>query len=227
MFEAVIKEKIPSGKIEGLDIIKPFFEICKFLEANPYSLSWRGNNKPQPSDKEGLLRLADKFINGFQKSDFPAEPGTVPDEMVSIVMESAYGYSSTDTERIKEEHQHSMCAENCVGALLERYLDSVLRSHGWVWCCGDFIRAVDFIYPKRNGWDALQIKNRDNSENSSSSAIRNNTKIQKWFRTFSRTGETNWGNLPAVMRGKGLSEDGFISFVRNYLESEKRKLAQG
>jgi hypothetical protein len=146
--------------------------------------------------------------------------------MVSIVMQAAYGYSESETEKIKIEHQHSMCAENCVGALLERYIDSILRFHGWVWCCGDFIKAVDFIYPTSKGWNALQIKNRDNSENSSSSAIRNNTKIQKWFRTYSKTGETNWNNLPSLMVNKGLSEEGFISYVHNYIEVEKIKLTQ-
>jgi SinI restriction endonuclease len=54
-------------------------------------------------------------------------------------------------EKIKIEHQYSMCAENCVGALLERYLDSVLRKQGWHWCCGDFIKAIDFINKDQNG----------------------------------------------------------------------------
>lgn len=118
-----------------------------------------------------------------------------------------------------------MCAENCVGSLLERYLDSVLRPQGWYWCCGDFVKAVDFISRDENGqWLALQIKNRDNSENSSSSAIRNGTKIQKWFRSFSKKGGTNWDNLPQMMRGYNLSESDFIAFTKKYLEQEKAKL---
>jgi len=205
-------------------MVLPFIEICKFLAKNPDSLSWRGADKPSVYEEEGLQRLAQKYVAGYFRSDFPATPGTVPDHMVSIVMQAAYGYAESDSERTKVEHQHSMCAENCVGALLERYIDSVLRNEGWVWCCGEFIRAVDFIYPKRSKWDALQIKNRDNSENSSSSAIRENTKIQKWFRTFSRTGNTNWGALPSAMQGHGLSEEGFISFVKCYLTQEKEKI---
>lgn len=226
MYELVIRKILPSGEIEGVDLVDPFVKICNFLKAHPESLSWRGKATPNLSDCEDVLKIAHKFVNGYQKSDLPARPGTVPDEMVSIVMQSAYGYSELDTKRIKKEHQHSMCAENCVGALLERYLDSVLRYHGWVWCCGDFVKAVDFIYPRIRGWDALQIKNRDNSENSSSSAIRYNTTIRKWFRTFSRNGATNWDNLPQQMRGKGLSEEGFIKFVRAYLAKEKRKLTE-
>ena len=117
-----------------------------------------------------------------------------------------------------------MVAENCVGTLLERYLDSVLRPHGWHWCCGNFVKAIDFVRQDHDGqWLALQIKNRDNSENSSSSAIRSGTNIQKWFRSYSRTGNTNWHNLPPLMQGFQVSEQGFISFVRSYLHVEKMK----
>lgn len=130
-----------------------------------------------------------------------------------------------ESARIKQEHQQAMGAENCVGALLERYLDSVLRNHGWYWCCGDFVKAIDFISVDENrNWLAVQVKNRDNTENSSSSAIRHGTPILKWFRSFSRTGSTNWQNLPLAMQGYGLTEAGFVAFVRAYIESEKTRL---
>ncbi|AFZ34432.1 Type II site-specific deoxyribonuclease [Stanieria cyanosphaera PCC 7437] len=210
-------------KEQGLDVA--FIEICRFLYDNPDRLSWRSRNKPSVTDQNDLKVLAEKFLNGFRKSDFPAEPGTIPDEMISIVMQQAYGYSAEQCEKIKVEHQHSMCAENCVGALLERYLDSVLRKQGWHWCCGDFIKAIDFISKDKNGkWLVLQIKNRDNTENSSSSAIRNGTEIQKWFRSFSKKGGTNWDNLPELMQGYNLSESGFVAFVEKYLKEEKARL---
>lgn len=145
--------------------------------------------------------------------------------MVSVVMSEAYGYTYQECEIIKKEHQYSMSAENCVGALLERYLDSVLRPQGWHWCCGSFVRAIDFIKKNADGtWVALQIKNRDNSENSSSNAIRNGTSIQKWFRSYSKSGKKNWENLPELMCGFNLSEDGFIDFVKKYLRKEKLKI---
>jgi SinI restriction endonuclease len=70
----------------------------------------------------------------------------------------------------------------------------------------------------------LQIKNRDNSENSSSSAIRNGTPIQKWFRSFSKKAKTNWNNLPPSMQPYKLTEDGFRNFVSEYLKKEKLRL---
>ena len=66
-------------------------------------------------------------------------------------------------------------------------------------------------------WRLLQIKNRDNSENSSSMAIRKGTSIEKWFRSFSKKTDTNWDQFPDE-NVKGLvSEEGFRAFVREYL----------
>jgi hypothetical protein len=205
------------------NLVESFSQVCNFLADNPNSISWRSKkNVPSVETQEGLEILAKRYFSAYNKSDFPAVPGTVPDEMVSVVMQEAYGYSIEQCEKIKIEHQHSMCAENCVGALLERYLDSVLRSHNWHWCCGDFVKAIDFVSKTDDGkWLALQIKNRDNSENSSSSAIRSGTEIEKWFRSFSKTGKTNWNSLPQLMQGYDLSEQGFITFVKSYLKAQK------
>lgn len=204
------------------EILQSSFKIIlRYLLENTDRLSWRGE-PPDLRTESGIVTLCTKYFNAYRKSDFPALPSTVPDQMVSIVMHAAYGYSLNDCENIKLTHQQSMCAENAVGALLERYIDSVLRDYGWHWCCGSFVKAIDFIKLSDNGeWYELQIKNRDNSENSSSSAIRNNTNIQKWFRTRSRTGETNWNNLPPLMQGHGLSEVGFKTFVEMYLRSNR------
>lgn len=206
-------------------LIESFAQICSFLSDHQDRISWRGKETPSVYEETGLTTLSNRYFSSYRKSDFPAVPGTVPDEMVSIVMQEAYGYTVEQSEQIKLEHQHSMCAENCVGSLLERYLDSILRPQGWHWCCGDFVKAIDFIRRNNDGtWLALQVKNRDNSENSSSSAIRNGTLIQKWFRSFSKTGATNWNNLPELMQGYDLSEAGFIAFVRTYLEEEKLRV---
>ncbi|MBD2188144.1 SinI family restriction endonuclease [Pseudanabaena mucicola] len=204
-------------------LIESFSQVCNFLADNPDRISWRSKkNIPSVETQAGLKILAERYFSAYNKSDFPAVPRTVPDEMVSIVMQEAYGYSVEQCEQTKIDHQHSMCAENCVGALLERYLDSVLRDHNWHWCCGDFVKAIDFVSKTDDcKWLALQIKNRDNSENSSSSAIRSGTEIEKWFRSFSKTGKTNWNNLPKLMQGYNLSEQGFVDFVKSYLREQK------
>jgi hypothetical protein len=209
-------------------LAEAFAEICYFLHSYPQLISSRSKKNPPDIyiySPIGLSKLANQYFISYRRSDIPKQPNTIPDEVVSIVMQAAYGYSSQECERIKQEHQHSMSAENCVGALLERYLDSVLRNQGWHWCRGDFVKAIDFVQMDSSGhWLALQIKNRDNSENSSSSAIREGTTIQKWFRTFSKKPETNWEKLPPLMQGYGLSEQNFITFVKKYLSEKKSEM---
>ena len=201
------------------------FQTCSFLHENKAYFSWRSKkDRPSLDNEQGLEALAEKYFTGYRKSDFPKMPETVPDDMVSIVMMAAFSTRKEDCEKLRKDHQKMMAAENCVGALLERYLDSVLRQNGWHWCCGSVVKAVDFLKRNKKGkWQILQIKNRDNSENSSSSAIRDGKPIEKWFRTFSRTGETNWDNLPPLMKGYNLNEDGFGNFVCTYLAKEKAK----
>ena len=130
----------------------------------------------------------------------------------------AHKNSKKETEEIKITHLESMASENAVGALLERYLDSVLREKGWAWCCGNFVKAIDFIKFDNGVWFELQIKNRSNTENSSSSKIREGTSIHKWYRTEAKTGETMWNNVPEPMKGINLSEEGFKKCVEQYLK---------
>lgn len=207
-------------KVTNEQEILRFQTVCAFLADNPALLSWRGNTKPDPTAQAGINQLAAKFFGSRSKQDWPGAPTTVPDEAVSIVMQAVYGYSEEQTQRIKTEHQHAMSAENIVGSLLERYIASVMEPHGWVWCAGDFVKAVDFIkyQAAEGGWQSVQVKNRDNTENSSSAAIRNGTEIDKWFRSFSKKDTTNWEKFPEPEFRDKLSEDGFRKFLRDYLK---------
>ncbi|MGB3767813.1 MAG: SinI family restriction endonuclease [Phormidesmis sp.] len=203
-------------------IAEGFVEICRFISENPKQLSWP--TKKKPADiyaSETLEALSKKHFKGYRKSDLPGQPGTIPDQMVSVVMNVAYDYSFEQCENIKKEHQYAMLAENCVGSLLERYIDSVARADGWYWCCGNFVSAIDFVKKDSDGnWIALQIKNRSNSENSSSKTVRDGTTIEIWYRSYSKKPKTNWDKLPLSMRGYGLSEESFISFTKDYLCSQ-------
>lgn len=155
--------------------------IC-FLTLNPDAASkLRGKNAPAFGTVEYIIAQARSFAES-RKMRAPQPPATVPDEMVSFILVSYFGINQTAVESIKTGHLYSMAAENLVGDLLERYLASVMEPQGWIWCSGAMVRAVDFIKPPAcsgGQWLLLQVKNRDNSENSSSSAIRIGTAIQK------------------------------------------------
>lgn len=166
-----------------------------------------------------LATLARRFQGG-RALRAPSPPTTIPDPMVSTILRDYFSLPARDLARAATEHLYSMAAENIVGDLLERYIYESLGPSGWVWCSGAVVKAVDFIRPSSvdGQWIALQVKNRDNSENSSSSAIRQGTEIKKWYRTKSRTGETMWHLFPDLDEAFPLSEEGFQEYVAEYSE---------
>jgi hypothetical protein len=92
--------------------------------------------------------------------------------------------TDVDEETLEEYitgHFLFMSVENRNGDILEEYLAHVLEPIGWIWCAGATYRAIDFCYLGEEPI-LLQIKNKYNTENSSSSHIRSGTNIQKWYR---------------------------------------------
>lgn len=130
-----------------------------------------------------------------------------------------------------------MSAENIQGNLLEQYIASKVRPYGFLWCEGNVLRAIDFC--NTDGSCLLQIKNKSNTENSSSSNIREGTTIEKWFRlgtstrngvkipvykwqtlnTLINTHKTQGHSLPAC----NMTEEDYQAFL-NRIASANRKL---
>ncbi|MDR3230037.1 MAG: SinI family restriction endonuclease [Synergistaceae bacterium] len=214
-------EQVARGAMREIspDLVDKFVSLIRFLSLHPDAASaLRGKFAPLIGTEEYVRRQARAFSQA-RNPRAPKPSATVPDEMVSVILVSYFGIESADVDRIKKEHLLSMNAENMVGDLLERYLASVLEPEGWIWCSGAVVKAVDFIKPPvstGSGWRLLQVKNRDNSENSSSSAIRTGTNIEKWFRSFSKTGSLNWDAFPDATLKTILSENEFRSFVRKH-----------
>ena len=200
---------------------KAFLLVMEFLGQHPERLSMKSKLIDQES-LEYYLKFSNRFFQTRYKVEGPKPPATIPDTMVSYILEVYFDYPGVDNPRISKEHQHSMAAENMVGSLLERYIGTILEDHGWAWCSGDFIKAVDMVKKNPDGtWLLLQVKNRDNTENSSSSAIRSGTIIKKWFRSYSKKSRTNWETFPDTETVHLLSEEGFKEFVKNYLLNAK------
>jgi hypothetical protein len=197
-----------------------FVTVVQFLAVEPdLRPTPRGSRSSTFGSAQYLNRLAEAFVAG-RSPRAPQPPSTVPDELVSVVLNSYFGVPKSDLKRAKEEHLLSMASENIVGNLLERYIANEIERHNWVWCSGEVVKSVDFVRAPTGGagkWVALQVKNRDNSENSSSSAIRRGTIVEKWYRTKSRTGETMWSVFPDGVAAKRLSESGLQKFASEYL----------
>jgi hypothetical protein len=195
--------------------------LIDFLKEMPEMFSSRKKIKPDPREEKGQAEILELVRLAKSKPIRPSTPTTVPDHAVSVILGACYDIDEQRWEQIKLEHQYSMVAENLVGELLERYIDHISKKHnlGWIRAWGDIVKHVDFIKKTDDGWMLLQIKNRDNSENSSSQSVRNGTNIIKWFRTFSRSGKTNWEKFPDPDFTNFASEHGFLKFIETILRN--------
>jgi SinI restriction endonuclease len=175
-----------------------------------------------------LLALAwlKKYRSGFehrisQRTSKP--PGTVADPIVDVIIGARLsGLSADQLSQIKFAHRLSMSAENILGLLLEEYLAEMLAEYGWHCCWGEVVRHVDFCH---NDGALLQIKNRSNSENSSSSRVRLNQPIEKWYRVDAKTGQSQWSEFNQRYDTDQFSETGFVNFVQRVLAENPETLA--
>ncbi|HBJ7380396.1 TPA: SinI family restriction endonuclease [Salmonella enterica subsp. enterica serovar Infantis] len=219
-------EELAKQKMDNInpELSEKFQLLIKFLSRFPESCS--NPRSKQVRKNFGKAEHIEYLAQNFNESRLPKKPTpptTIPDEVVSLVLNVSFDIPQENLNRIKEEHRLSMASENIVGDLLERYLAEKLEPCGWIWCSGTSVKAVDFIHydNEKDEWGLLQVKNRDNPENSSSSKIRDNTPIKKWFRTFSQRDATNWENFPDEVSSKDLNEDDFRAFVESYLRKIK------
>jgi hypothetical protein len=191
-----------------------FGVVFGFLEANPDAAQ---NGRSRAFGSEEYM---EHFGRGFAADRGlrpPVCPQTVPDPMVALVVEQFFNIDSAQISSASRHHNLAMGAENIIGYLLERYIAQVLEPLGWAWCSGSLVRDVDFVHKTPDGiWTALQVKNRDNTENNAGKRVREGTNILHWFRTFSRRPGDNWANFP-LGHSEQLSEAAFREFVISYL----------
>ena len=203
------------------EFVKPIVLIIEFLIDNP-ELAFASKAKKAPEFGSGAY--VDVQAEKFSKSrDLKkAEPmNTIPDEIVSLILNEYFNVPTDNLKDASHWHRLSMQAESIVGDVLERYIASVVEKENWAWCSGSLVKSIDFIHRNEElTWEPWQVKNRDNSENSSSSAIRKGTKIQKWHRSFSKKAGDNWSNFPIPDK---LSEKSFRAFVEQHIKKLKFK----
>ena len=150
-------------------------------------------------------------------------PGTVSDPIIDkIIGARLTKLTSTELNKIAYGHRLGMSAENILGLFLEEYLSINLKKSGWHCAWGETIKSVDFVHKDGR---LLQIKNRSNSENSSSSAVRKGTEIEKWYRIKADKVEYMWGDLNKLCNTKVLSEKSFVKFVQDCIKNNPECLA--
>jgi hypothetical protein len=165
-----------------------------------------------------------KFIkNHFDKRNLPfilKIPETSTDEALRQILIAAIDRPEKVDEYILA-HKMAMNAENLVGRLLETYIASAVEPQSNVaWCCANEVKATDFLIPNdgKHPYKLLQVKNRDNTENSSSNKIRDGLPIEciRWYRTNAKSSKTEWATLNQIFGFTNdlLTEKNFQKFVR-------------
>lgn len=144
------------------------------------------------SDTSTHMEYLEKWIKGYidATSNPPSQRKASPksscsDPAIQAIVQIAMGTDEDCATHMAAYHNLFMSAENIQGNLLEEYISISARPYGWIWCNGNVLRAIDFC--SSDGAALLQIKNKSNTENSSSSAIRTGTTIEKWYRLGTRT----------------------------------------
>jgi hypothetical protein len=193
-----------------------FLKILEFCFEYVEDAGGLHSSKPKLSQK-WIQAKAQQFVNDRYTTK-PSTTSNVPDPLIGIISEEYFGIDSVDISKLLEHHKIAMAAENVTGSLLEEYIASVMEPLGWIWCSGKMVKASDFIKFPQVPTDKphlLQIKNRSNSENSSSASIRNGTNIEPWYRLEAANGDTRWDTFPDPQGKRDLSEAKFQEFVKD------------
>lgn len=175
--------------------------------------------------RKEVEKVIKDYIKGYSNRPSVRESnpvGTIPDRVIDTLISGRLDWlPEKEVNKIKWGHRLSMSAENILGLILEEYLSDRLFDFGWYCCWGNAIRAVDFCTENLN---LLQVKNRSNTENSSSSAIRSGTDIKKWFRINAQNGKSNWEELNYLTGANGCSEGDFQKYAYELIKRNPKAL---
>lgn len=210
---------------EGIDwddgICYVFSAIASDIRRAPGNIG--GNKDDESSVIKKWVKKYQGGFNGRSSQRISNPPGTVADPIIEKIIGSRLNnLTQDDLEKITYAHRLGMSAENILGLILEEYLSDNLKEYGWHCAWGETVKSVDFV--NENG-ELLQIKNRSNSENSSSSSVRDGTEIEKWYRIKADRIEYMWSALNEICGTNHLSEEAFVKFVKQTLTSNPGCLA--
>ena len=212
---------------EELEIILEFAENKpnSLVRSNKTLLSYSDNEKKKYSyaSTEHETVLKKKLIKGRKK--IFKKPKTFPDLAVYEFLKENKDYSDEIIQNVIQYHYDAMGAENILGHFLEEFINENKEDDSWIWCSGSVVDKIDFIQKVENeneetSWRALQIKASSNTENSSSSEVRENTEILFWCRrNATKKNSQNWGKLQEFISNENLNEENFLEFLRGKAKS--------
>jgi len=197
--------------------------ILRSIYSNPELSPNRIKGK---SKEEYIRKWLEKYKHGYDtRSSIRVSnpPGTIPDPILDTIIRTRLPLlTEKNLNSVCFAHRLSMSAENILGLLLEEYIANGLKLFRWHCCWGETMRSVDFC--KEDG-ELLQIKNRSNSENSSSSKVRDGTSIKKWYRVNANNGSYQWHDLNEKIGSDIFSEKNFEEFIKSVIQQNPSALA--
>lgn len=198
-----------------------FSAIVNDLERVPGNIGGKNDD-----EVAAIRKWLIKYQRGYEgrASQRVSNPlGTVADPIVETIIGARLtDLLENELNSITYGHRLGMSAENILGLILEEYLFDNLKDYGWHCAWGETVKSVDFVHEDRR---LLQIKNRSNSENSSSNKVRDGTEINKWYRIKADRIEYMWGALNAICGTEHLSEESFVNFVEETIASNPNCIA--
>lgn len=207
---------------QGQQFLEAHRTILTACYKNPGLSPTLKGNTPEILAQVWLRHYSNSFENRISRR-ISQPPGTVADLMINTIISARLtGLTAEHLHQIKYAHRLAMSAENIQGLLLEEFLAEQLVEYGWSCCWGESVRHVDFCNVDGS---LLQVKNRSNSENSSSSRVRINQPIEKWYRVDARTGLYRWSYFNEKYDTDCFSEDNFVMFVQRVLTGNPDALA--
>jgi len=172
------------------------------------------------SIQEYINKFVSKYINSYNNRPSKRETGSsvniLPDPTpIKIFDFLTKDFIGDSVVKISSDiHQLYMNIENIVGEVLEEFIDTNTDSN-WVCCWGTTLTSIDFCTEKH----LLQVKNSFNSENSSSSRIREGTEIKKWYRRPANGNFDNqWDILQKITNSSKLTETNFLIYFEEILK---------
>lgn len=218
--ESIAKRIASQKNIDWNDGLKYIFDA---LINHPNLVNSQLGAKKDTVD-DVIEKWVQKYSDGYENRASQRNsnlPSTVPDPIIKKILETRFSFSEDQLQSIEDAHQLAMSVENIQGLILEEFLSINLKSSGWYCAWGETIQSVDFVH--KNG-DLLQVKNRSNSENSSSSRVRKDTEIKKWYRIEATKVEYRWDDLNEIC-GTSLSESDFVSYAHSVIQNNPNLLA--
>lgn len=137
--------------------------------------------------------------------------GSCSDPAIQTIIQTVLGVDRSFARQMNAYHNLFISAKIIQGKLLKEYISNSIVYYGWIWCNGNVLRSVDFC--SGDGSVLLQVKNKSNTENSSSSAIRTGTTIKKWHRlgTQIKNGEKfliyKWNELNKIINSHVITKN--------------------